>query len=84
MARRDQHVFLICPHCFRSTTAVATDVERELDRLIHSLWQVPRPGSLAALIATRQQPGETSARQRTTRSASGDTRNTKRSSRLMQ
>jgi hypothetical protein len=82
MARRDQHVFLICPHCFRSTTAVATDVERELDRLIHSLWRVPIPGSLAAVVAARQRAGEPSARQRTTRSASGGTKNSRRNSRL--
>ncbi|MCL6564789.1 MAG: hypothetical protein K6U09_00035 [Acidobacteriia bacterium] len=76
MPRREQHVFLICPHCFRSTTALAAEVERELDRLIHSLWQVPRLTEMAA----REQPERTPARRRTTEPAPRSSTNSKRGS----
>lgn len=81
MPRREQHVFLICPHCFRSTTALAADVERELDRLIHSLWPVPQPADLAARVAAHAPQEKTPIRRKTTEPTSHGLTNSRRGSR---
>lgn len=44
MARgRDYHIFLVCPHCFRSKWIWADDIQKALDRVVNSLWRPQRP-----------------------------------------
>ncbi len=52
---RDYHVFLVCPHCFRSKSVLASDIQKGLDQVIHSLWRVQTRGA-ARPVRLRSQP----------------------------
>jgi Zn-finger nucleic acid-binding protein len=63
MARgRDDHIFLVCPHCFRSKWIWAGDIQKALDRVVNSLWRPQR--TRAAQRSDESAPGGEGSRRK--------------------